>query len=186
MKLARALFFVALILAALSTAALAQDPSKAVTAKGAISVDKVRQGRSFQVAVVLDVGQIFHINSNQPKDPNLIPTKVEPVKTEGVIYGPVTYPRGEEKKFKFSDDPLSVYSGRVVVKFPARTTLKLPLGAQTVRAKLSYQACNDQACFPPKTIEVAIPVEVVGANAKVSPANEDIFGAARTAKPKGK
>ena len=72
----------------------------------------------------------------------------------------VTYPRGEEKKFKFSDDPLSVYSGRVVVKFPARTTLKLPLGAQTVRAKLSYQACNDRACFPPKKLPVSLEVKV--------------------------
>jgi DsbC/DsbD-like thiol-disulfide interchange protein len=186
MKLARTLFFIALTLGVFAAGALAQDPSKAVSAKGVVSVDKVRQGRSFQVAVLLDIGQNFHINSYQPKDPNLIPTKIEPVKADGIVFGPLTYPKGEEQKFKFSDEPLSVYSGHVVIKFPARTTAKLPLGQQTLRAKVRYQACNDQACFPPKTIEVTIPVEVVAANAKVSSANEDVFGATRSAKPKGK
>src|SRR5438477_10463636 len=114
--------FLFILFTLISAAANAQDASKAVTPKGVISVDKVRQGRSFQVAVVLDVGSGFHVNSNQPSDPNLIPTKLELVKNEGVVFGPTTYPKGENQKFKFSDQPLSVYSGRVVIKLPARTT----------------------------------------------------------------
>ena len=26
--------------------------------------------------------------------------------------------------------------------------------------KLRYQACNNKACFPPKTVEVKLPVQV--------------------------
>jgi hypothetical protein len=186
MKIVRALVIITLLTTAFATLAQAQDPSKAVSPKGLISVDKVRQGSSFQAAIVLDIGSAFHINSNRPKDPNLIPTKLEPVKSDGIVFGLVAYPKGEEQKFKFSDDPLSVYSGQVVIKIPVRTTVKLPLGQQTLRTKLSYQACNDQACFPPKTVEVTIPVEVVDAKTKVSPANGDIFVAAAPGKKKGK
>ncbi|MEW6731475.1 MAG: protein-disulfide reductase DsbD domain-containing protein, partial [Acidobacteriota bacterium] len=75
------------------------------------------------------------------------------------------------------DIPLSVYSGRAIIKIPARTTAKLATGAHTIRAKVSFQACNDQACFPPKTMEVTIPIEVVDAQTKVNAANQDIFAA---------
>jgi DsbC/DsbD-like thiol-disulfide interchange protein len=165
-----------LMIAFLAAGASAQDPSKAVTAKGFISTDKVRKGSAFQLAVVLDIGSTFHINSNRPLDPNLIPTKIELLPTEGVTYGAMAYPRGKNEKFKFSEKPLSVYSNRVVIKVPATATAKLPIGQQTLKAKLRYQACNDQACFPPKTVEVAIPVEVVEAGANIAPANADIFG----------
>jgi hypothetical protein len=26
--------------------------------------------------------------------------------------------------------------------------------------KLHYQACNDRACFPPKTVEVTVPYQI--------------------------
>jgi hypothetical protein len=26
--------------------------------------------------------------------------------------------------------------------------------------KLKYQACNDRACFPPKTVDIAIPYQI--------------------------
>lgn len=175
--LTASLLFALLTIITLASTAAAQDPSKAVAVKGVISVDKVRQGSPFQGAIVLDINEAFHINSNKPLDANLIATTVELVKAEGVTFGPLNYPRGENQKFKFSEDPLSVYSGRTVIKFTARPTPKLALGAQTLKAKVRYQACNDQACFPPKTVEVAIPIEVVDGKAKVTPAHADIFAA---------
>jgi DsbC/DsbD-like thiol-disulfide interchange protein len=180
----RAIIFSICALLILAAGARAQDPSKAVTAKGVISTDKVQQGGAFQLGVVLDIGPTFHINSNKPSDPNLIPTKIELLPTEGITYGTIVYPKGEVEKFQFSEQPLSVYSHRVVIKVPASATAKLAPGQQTLRAKLRYQACNDQACFPPKTVEVTVPVEVVDARAKVSPANGDIFGAAKKVKGK--
>src|SRR5262249_2589241 len=80
----------------------AQDPGKAVVAKGFASVDKVHRGGAFQLAVVLEINSEFHINSSKPLDPNLIATKLAPTALEGVTFGPVSYPKGESLKFSFS------------------------------------------------------------------------------------
>lgn len=173
MKIAHLLL---LILSFCITAA-AQDPSKAVTAKGYISTDRVNQGGSFAIAIVLDIDPQFHINSANPLDENLIPTKVEPVKTEGFTFSAPNYPKGEAQKFAFSDQALSVYGGRTVIKLKAAAAKTLPLGQKTIKLKLSYQACNNQACFAPKTVEVPIELEVVAAGVKVSPANTQFFRA---------
>lgn len=168
-----------LLVLSLCAAVNAQDPSKAVTAKGYISTDKVNQGGSFAVAVVLDIDPQFHINSAKPLDENLIPTKVEPLKVEGFTFSTPTYPKGETQKFAFSDEALSVYGGRTVIKFKATAAKTVPLGLKTIKVKLGYQACNNQACFAPKTVEIPIEVEVVKAGVKVSPANTQFFSTAR-------
>jgi thiol:disulfide interchange protein len=159
----------------LAAHAHAQDPGQAITAKGLISVDKVRQGSTFQAAVVMDIGSGFHTNANKPLDANLIPTKLELPTIEGISFDAVSYPKGESEKFSFSDQPLLVYSGHIIFKFTAHAAANLPIGAQSIKAKLKYQACNNQACFPPKTVEVAIPIEVVDANSKTAAANSEIF-----------
>ncbi|MEW6734596.1 MAG: hypothetical protein AB1489_24945, partial [Acidobacteriota bacterium] len=72
-------FFTLIVLGSLQPIYAQSKP--ALTPKGVVSTDKVRQGSSFQLAIVLDIDQAFHINSNKPTDPNLIPTKVEITQT---------------------------------------------------------------------------------------------------------
>src|SRR5436309_2731785 len=100
----------------LITNAYGQDPSQAITSKGLISVDKVRQGSTFQIAVVMDIGNGFHTNANKPLDANLIPTKLDLPTIEGITFDAVSYPKGESEKFSFSDQPLLVYSGHMIFK----------------------------------------------------------------------
>ncbi len=40
-------------------------------------------------------------------------------------------------------------------------TRKAPQGPVRMRGELRYQACNDRACFPPKTLPVTLDVTVV-------------------------
>ena len=70
------------------------------------------------------------------------------------------YPKPHNEKYEFSEKPLSVYTGNfeIVSKF------KVPADAQQgpgiALGKLRYQACNNNACFPPKTVEVKLPVDI--------------------------
>ncbi|HKF54126.1 MAG TPA: hypothetical protein VKJ45_01730, partial [Blastocatellia bacterium] len=68
--------------------------------------------------------------------------------------------------------------GRAVLKFTATASPSLAVGSHSIHGKLTVQACNDQACLQPKTIDVEIPLEVVGPDAQANPANGDIFGTA--------
>ena len=58
------------------------------------------------------------------------------------------------------DQPLSVFTGNfeIVTKFkvPADTTS----GPAIIAGKLRYQACNNNMCFPPKTVDVKLAVEI--------------------------
>ena len=159
-----------------SATALAQTSASVVNAHPAISVDKVKQGSRFQAAVVVDVSSGYHINSSRPSESYLIATALKLEKQQGIAAGLVVYPRGQAKKFGFSEKPLSVYEGRAVLKFSATASAAVTVGNHSIHGKLTVQACNDQACLQPKTIDVEIPFEVVPPSTQANPANGDIFG----------
>ena len=99
----------------------------------------------------------YHANSNTPTDAYLIPLKLtwEPGLLEVVD---IKYPAPKNEKYEFSEKPLSVVSGdiEIVTKFKPSANANLGPGYQT--GKLRYQACNDKMCFPPKTVDVKLPV----------------------------
>ena len=171
-------FVLALIIIAASSA-LAQSSADVVKASGALSVDKVKQGATVKAAVVVNISQGYHINSNRPLDKFLIPAalKIEPL--SGATASAVIYPPASMRKFPFSKTPMSVFEGRAIIRFTLRALPSLAPGNYTLRAKLTVQACNDQACLPPKTLDVSIPFEVVPATAQVNNINGDLFGAPR-------
>lgn len=102
----------------------------------------------------------FHVNSNTPSDDYLIPLKITwtaaPLEVQGV-----DYPKPKMEKYEFSEKPLSVFTG----DFELITRFKVPAsaapGMQVITGKLRYQACSHKECFPPKTIEVRLPVDIV-------------------------
>jgi thiol:disulfide interchange protein DsbD len=154
---------------------LSQTSASVVRATPVLSVDKVRQGSAFQAAVVLDIQGGYHINSSRPSDPDLIATALKLDKLEKFTFGAVTYPRGQSRRFSFSPTPLSVYEGRVILKFSGRAAGSANLGKTTVLGKLTLQACDDRVCLPPRTVEVEIPVEVVPPGATTTAINTEIF-----------
>jgi len=162
--------------------ALAQSSADAVKVSTALSVDKVRQGSAFQAAVVINIENGYHINSNRPGDSFLIATVLKLDKTDGVVSGLVRYPRARLKKFSFSPKPMSVFERRANLSFAAHAAPGLSTGNHTIHGKLTVQACNDQACLIPKTIDVDIPFEVVPAAAQVNSINGDIFGSSHPRK----
>lgn len=114
-------------------------------------------GKASQVALHFRVEPGLHINSHQPKDEFLIPTTFSIPEGAGVKLDAADYPPGTE--FTLPVEPrtkLVVYTGEFTVQ--ARITAQP--GDHMVQAKLHYQACDQNACLPPKTITV--PIDVVG------------------------
>jgi hypothetical protein len=117
----------------------------------------VAAGKSSAVALHFRIAPGLHINSNAPKDEYLIPTTFSIPEGMGVKLDGATFPAGTEMALPL--DPgtkLSVYSGDFVVQ----ALIVASAGNHLVEAKLRYQACDNHACMPPKTIPVAI--DVVG------------------------
>jgi hypothetical protein len=146
-----------LVLSALASAQTAQTnvltyaPPKTVTAKA--------DGR-VEAALSLKLDPAYHVNSNTPSDPYLIPLRLTwnagPLETVEVLFPP---PRTE--KFGFSATPLSVFTGEFSITTRFKVASDANPGPGVLTGKLRYQACNDRTCLTPKTIEVTLPIEIV-------------------------
>jgi hypothetical protein len=114
-------------------------------------------GKASPVTLHFRIAQGFHINSHTPKEDYLIPTTFSIPPDSGVQLASATYPAGTE--FTLPVDPntkLDVYTG----EFAIQTRIVASSGNHLVKASLHYQACDENACLPPKTITV--PIDVIG------------------------
>jgi thiol:disulfide interchange protein DsbD len=148
--------------------ALAQSSAKVVKVSHALSPNQVERGKSFQVEIAIDIERGFHINSDRPGDKYLKATSLKLEPMPGLSFGRVIYPKAISKGFKFSKKPLSVYEGRPVIRFSGRALDSLRIGKHTIKAKLTVQACNDEVCLMPSTIDIEIPFEVVPAKSQAA------------------
>jgi hypothetical protein len=118
-----------------------------------------KRGAQTEIPVRFTIRPGHHINSNQPAEDYLIPTVLNwtpgPLEAKGVAY-----PKPESVKYEFSEKPLLVWSGTIMVRTKFAVAAGTPPGTVKLSGKLRYQACNDKACFPPKTLEVTVPVTV--------------------------
>ncbi len=149
----------------------AQETPQVVEAKGLISCDAVRPGETFKAALVLKVQPGFHINDNAPIDEFLIPTELAFGEGQDFEVVEISYPRGRRARFAYSEAELVVYEGEVVLGALIKAKAALPAGTQTLKGSLSYQACNNESCQPPKALpfEIAISVTTSGACTPVHP-----------------
>jgi len=121
--------------------------------------DKVvgKRGTAVQAKIPVTVMTGYHVNSNTPTEDYLIPLKLTFTDTGALEGATVTYPRPSMQKFEFLDKPLSVYTGNIEITAAFKVSAKAPAGPGAAAGKLTYQACNDRACFPRKTVDVTVP-----------------------------
>ena len=157
----------------LATARLQSAPN--INVEGYLSVDKAQRGRTVQAAVVMDIPTGFHVNSNRPLSKYLVATQLQIEAPSGIKVGPVVYPRAMLRRFKFSSDQLLVYEGMVVLRFSVTVPANFGSGPAELKARLRYQSCNNELCFPPQTREVALTITIAGANESVKRINNQYF-----------
>ena len=119
-----------------------------------------KRGAAVQAKIPLAVRPGFHVNSNTPSEEYLIPLKLTWKSTGALEGGQIAYPKPSLEKYEFSEKPLSVFTGNFDVVANFKVAANAPAGPGAAVGQLRYQACSDRACFPPKTIEVAIPYQV--------------------------
>jgi hypothetical protein len=115
----------------------------------------VRAGKPTTIALHFRIAPGLHINSHTPNDADLIPTTLSIPDASAVRLASALFPPGTEFALPF--DPtmkLNVYTG----EFTVQARIVAPAGAHLVEASLRYQACDNNACMPPKTISAAFNV----------------------------
>lgn len=127
-----------------------------ISAKGSFSPGKVVRGRRARATVVLEIPHGYHVHSNRPLEKFLIATQLKVEAPDGLRVGPVSYPRALLRNLKFSKNRVAVYEGRVTMRFSIAVPRNFATGSTEIKAKVRYQSCDDEVCFPPQTKEVKL------------------------------
>jgi len=114
------------------------------------------RGASVQAKIPLSVESGFHVNSNKPAEDYLIPLKLTWTSTGALEGGTVEYPKPSLEKYEFAEKPLSVLTGDFNLTASFKVAANATAGPGVAAGKLRYQACNNRACFQPKTVDVKI------------------------------
>lgn len=114
----------------------------------------VKAGETFELPLTVRIRKGYHINSDQPLEEYLIPTRLT-WNTPGFEVLATEFPEAELVQYDFSDGPLSVFSGEFAVTTKLRAPKSLGDKPVTLTGKLRYQACNDKACLAPTSLDVS-------------------------------
>ncbi len=143
----------------LMAAAAAFSNISAQSVSGSIAGGAVTRGKAARATVVLSIPGGLHVNSNRPNSEYAVATVVR-ASAPGVKIGPVSYPRGKNRKFSFSENTINVYEGRTSFGFNITVPTTFRGNRVSVRVAVKYQACTDEVCYPPKTKEVTLTARV--------------------------
>jgi thiol:disulfide interchange protein DsbD len=133
--------------------------TNAQTVSGSIAGGSITRGKPAKATVSFAIPGGLHVNSNRPSSEYAIPTTVR-ASARGVRIGRVSYPRGRNRKFAFSENPINVYEGRVNFTFDVNVPETFKGNSVAVRVVVNYQACTEEVCYPPKSKEVTLRASV--------------------------
>ena len=150
------------------------ESTEIVTAHGVLSVNQVQPGSTFQMAIVMKFAPNWHANANPARE-GLIPTEVTLPDHPDLIFGEVVYPKAEVLEIASLGGKVPVYHDEVALGFQATLLDSAPLDQITLPFQLTYQACNDEQCLLPKTIDLDVAIKVVGMDQPIQPINDAIF-----------
>jgi thioredoxin:protein disulfide reductase len=143
-----------------------------------VSREPVARGSSFQIAVLAKIRPGFHINARKPSAEYLIPTDLKAELPAGFkTAGEIVYPKGELRTFAFSKTPLNVYEDKIVLRLPVSAEPSAPLGTQHIPLKLRYQACSNEVCLPPVTLDLNATLNVAATGTNSHPTHRELFPA---------
>jgi Disulphide bond corrector protein DsbC len=156
--------FVAFLLCAITGAQDFPGSKKAYVTLQPTDVVTIPRGHSGTVELGFRITPGFHINSNVPHQEYLRKTELKLDAPTDILVRKITYPDGEDRSFPFApDEKINVYSGDFTVTVDVRPLKTVLPTNYAVHGKLNYQACDNAACYPPRSLPVSFEVKVVKA-----------------------
>ncbi len=125
-----------------------------------LSTTTVHAGDTPTIAVIVTVHDGLHAQSHTPVDAYAIKFELATDKNDQADFGTTRFPDATEKTFP-NLGKLSVYEGKNVVRVPVTIHKDAKTGDLKLSGNVTFQACNDDTCFPPETINFSVNTKVV-------------------------
>ena len=151
-------------------------PSWAATVKVDVvhSQDRYQAGESHPLLFRISIADKWFIHG-PAKEGDLIPTEFTFSDPSRIKITDIVFPLTENKKFVYTSEPVAVFSGQIYVKASLAVPKDTPLGEQTLRGQLNYQACSVSSCLPPGNIPLSISLTVVPTGSGTKVINQETF-----------
>ncbi len=164
-----------MLLGALCAVSVAQNGDDVLSVRLLAAADKLQPGQEHRIALAIEIKAPYHINSEAPTEDFLIPTLVSFAPLQGASFGYPEYPPAEIRNLSFSDMPLEVYEGHVVIFSTLILDSVFASEEISVTGAIQYQACDDSACLPPAELAFQAVFAIAGESETISPAHTEIF-----------
>ena len=158
-----------------SPAGKAPQTEQVVEVKTLLSQDGVRPGELIKAAIILAVQPGYHINNNAPNDEFLFATTLTFDDNPNLEVVETYYPAGHRGRFAYSQTELIVYEGEAVLGAVIKAKAGIPPVPLKLKGTLSYQACDNTSCMPPKDLAFEITVPVVTAGKSSQDLHPEVF-----------
>lgn len=132
------------------SAAQGKPPRAEVTA---VAAPPVLAGTSVRLTLKVKLPAEFHVQSDKPRDPFLIPTALTVKPPEGLAVARIIYPKPSDLAQVGRKEPLAVFGGEFSIDV-SLTVAPETVGEFVVPAQLRYQACDDKVCYAPARAEL--------------------------------
>lgn len=137
--------------------------------------DGVHAGTTVRAALQVQLPKGFHVQSNKPRDPTLIPTKLTITAPAGVGVPEIVFPASADLVQVGQKEPLAVFEQNFVIGVRFAVSPTVAPGAPRIPGRLTYQACDDTTCFAPTTAELQWTLHVVPASVRITKQHNDVF-----------
>ena len=140
-----------------------------------LDADAAHAGETIRGALTVALPEGFHVQSNRPRDPDLIATELTTDAPAGVTVKEVVFPAAVDLKQSGVDKPLAVFERTFAIGVQFVVAPSAAAGTITIPARLRYQACNDTTCFAPTTATAQWTLNVVSTGTTTHPAHRDVI-----------
>jgi thiol:disulfide interchange protein DsbD len=124
---------------------------------------RAHAGDTLRLALKVSVPEGLHTQSDQPRDPTLIPTVLTIDVPAGVTVEEVVYPASTDLKQAGQDQPLAVFEREFLIGVQLELGPDVPVGTLRIPAHLRYQACDANLCYPPSTADTQWTIDILPA-----------------------
>jgi DsbC/DsbD-like thiol-disulfide interchange protein len=136
-------------LSGVSASAQFRQPTAALTPT--VEQRAIQPGQTVTLVLGVELPEKIHVQSDEPRDPFVIPTVLTLTLPEGVTVEEITYPESTDFLLDGWEEPLDVFENEFTIEVRVVLDADVPAGEIVVPGSLLYQACDDRVCFAPAT-----------------------------------
>ena len=138
------------------------------------SMDTLKAGSEASFAVIMNIEDGWHLNAHSPTLDYLIGVELEVEASNLAMVSDIQYPEPLQMSFAFApDELLDVYEGRSPILLKMQTSGQLEPGNYEITGNLQIQACSDDVCLPPTSVELSFPF--TAGNVSITSIHTDLF-----------